>query len=137
MTCFYERILHHTTYIPTPPTKDVFLSLRFSFVAQGAGVLRISIDGNDRMGAKIKTQCKRNAYGFRQNPRKNLWAKNYPLKISQAEFPSLKKYKKAEQAWLYFIRRTTRPECAGITTNLQIVLNNPKKSVLKSSHLKK
>ena len=38
---------------------------------------------------------------------------------------------------MYFIRRTTRPECAGITTNLQIVLNNPKKSLLKSSHLKK
>ena len=38
---------------------------------------------------------------------------------------------------MYFIRRPTRPECAGITTNLQIVLNNPKKSLLKSSHLKK
>ena len=37
---------------------------------------------------------------------------------------------------MYFIRRTTLPECAGIITNLQIVLNNPKKSLLKSSHLK-
>ena len=90
MTCFYERILHHTTYIPTPPTKDVFLSLRFSFVAQGAGVLRISIDGNDRMGAKIKTQCKRNAYGFRQNPQKISGPKITPSKYPMPNFQALK-----------------------------------------------
>ena len=39
-----------------------------------------------------------------------------------------------EQVWLYFIRRTTRPGYAGTTTNLQIVLNTPQKSQLKSSH---
>ena len=36
--------------------------------------------------------------------------------------------------WFYYIRRTTRPGCAGTTTNLQIVLNTPKKSLLKSGY---
>lgn len=41
------------------------------------GVLRVSSDGDDQMGAKIKTQ-------------KNPWAKLTPQK-SRAKFPSLKK----------------------------------------------
>ena len=47
----------------------------------------------------------------------------------------------AKQVWLYFIPRTTRPRYAGTTTNLQIVLNTPQtsqlKSPLKSSRTKK
>ena len=31
-----------------------------------------------------------------------------------------------KQVWLHFIRRTTRPGCAGTTTNLQIVFNTQK-----------
>ena len=87
MTCFYERILHHTTYIPTPPTKDVFLSLRFSFVAQGAGVLRISIDGNDRMGANSKPNAKEMPTASDKTPKKSLDQKlppkNIPCRISK------------------------------------------------------
>ena len=46
----------------------------------------------------------------------------------------------AKQVWLYFIRRTTRPGYAGNTTNLQMLLNNPKFPTFKihaSSNTKK
>ena len=46
-----------------------------------------------------------------------------------------------KQVWLYFIPRTTWPGYAGTTSNLQIVLNTPQnsqlKSPLKSSRTKK
>ena len=38
--------------------------------------------------------------------------------------------------WLYFIRRITQPGYAGSTTNLQIILNTPRKSLIRSSHPK-
>ena len=41
----------------------------------------------------------------------------------------------AKQVWFYFIRGTTRLGYAG--KNLQIVLNTPKKSLLKPSYPKK
>ena len=41
-----------------------------------------------------------------------------------------------KQVWLYFIGRTTRRRYGGTTTTLYIVLNTPKKSLLKSSHQK-
>ena len=89
MTCFYERILHHTTY-QLPRTKGVFLSLGFSSVAQVAGVLRISSDSYNRMGAKIKTHCKRNPYGFQQNPKKISGPKITPSKYPMPNFQALK-----------------------------------------------
>ena len=55
------------------------------------GVLRISIDGDDRMGAKIKTQ--KDPYSFQQNPKNSLDQKLTPKK-SHAEFPSLKIFQK-------------------------------------------
>ena len=43
----------------------------------------------------------------------------------------------SKQVWLYFIRRTTPPEYAGTTTNLQIVLNTQKKLYLNQATPKK
>ena len=87
MTCFYERILHHTTYIPTPPTKDVFLSLRFSFVAQGAGVLRIQLTGMIEWEQKSKPNAKEMPTASDKTPKKSLGQKlppkNIPSRISK------------------------------------------------------
>ena len=49
------------------------------------------------------------------------------LKISRRALNDITRKIKTFEVWLYFIRRTTRPGYAGTTTNLQIVLNNPKK----------
>ena len=43
----------------------------------------------------------------------------------------------AKQVWCYFICGTMHPGCAGTIKYLQIVLNTPKKSLLKSSYPKK
>jgi len=51
------------------------------------GVLRVSSDGDDRMGAKIKTQKIPNKI------QKKPWSKNYPQKF-HAEFPSLNNFQK-------------------------------------------
>ena len=65
------------------------------------GVLRISGDGDDRTGAKIKTQ--KIPLGFKQNPRKYLDQKlNWPHKDPLPNF-----------------RRITRLGYTGTTTNLQ------------------
>ena len=65
------------------------------------GVLRISGDGDDRTGAKIKTQ--KIPLGFKQNPRKYLDQKlNWPQKDPLSNF-----------------RRITRLGYTGTTTNLQ------------------
>ena len=65
------------------------------------GVLRISGDGDDRTGAKIKTQ--KIPLGFKQNPRKYLDQKlNWPQKDPLPNF-----------------RRITRLGYTGTTTNLQ------------------
>ena len=65
------------------------------------GVLWISGDGDDRTGAKIKTQ--KIPLGFKQNPRKYLDQKlNWPQKDSLPNF-----------------RRITRLGYTGTTTNLQ------------------
>ena len=45
----------------------------------GGGVPRISSDGDDRMGAKIKTQ--KIPWGFQQNPKISLDQKLTPKKI--------------------------------------------------------
>ena len=62
-----------------------------------------------------------------QNP-KNFLAQKLTPKKSHADFPSLKNFRKAlndvtrkiklqKRVCLYFIRRTTRPGCAGTTAN--------------------
>ena len=98
-------------------------------VPRGGGVLLISSEWDDGMGAKIKT------------PKKSLWRPtNQPIpgpkinpKKSHAEFLSLKNFQKVLNditcllfAWLYFIHRTTRSRYTGTTTNLHIVLNTEK-----------
>ena len=60
---------------------------------------------------------------------KTPWTLNNPKK-SHAKFLSLKNLRKGKQVWLYFNRRTMRPRYAGTITNLQIVLNSQKKSLL-------
>ena len=55
------------------------------------GVLRVSSDGDDRMGVKIKTQ--KNPQSFQQNPKNSLDQKLTPKK-SHAELPSLKNFQK-------------------------------------------
>ena len=62
-------------------------------------LVRVSSDGDDRMGAKIETQ-------------KSPWTKkpqNIWCGISEP-WP----------VWMYFFRRTTRPRYAGTNTNLQL-----------------
>ena len=72
------------------------------------GVLRISGDGDDRTGAKIKTQ--KIPLGFKQNPRKYLDQKlNWPQKNPLPNF-----------------RRITRLGYTGTTTDLQC-FEHPKK----------
>ena len=54
-------------------------------------VLQITSDGDDQMGAKIKTP--KNPSSFQQNPKKSLDQKLTPKK-SHAEFLSLKNFQK-------------------------------------------
>ena len=56
------------------------------------GVLQLSCDRDDQMGAKIKTE--NNTQGFHQNPKKSLDQTITPKK-SHAKFPSLKISQKA------------------------------------------
>ena len=72
------------------------------FPGREGGLLRISSDEDDRMGAKIK-----------------------PPKKCHAEFPSHKNF-----------QRKYRPGWQGTISNIQIVLNTPKKSLLQSSYPK-
>ena len=83
------RSLVKELFINISPTTTT--SLVWPDIALG-GLLRISSDGDDRMGAKIKTQ--KNPKGFQQNPKKSLDPKLTPKK-SHAEFPSLKNFQKA------------------------------------------
>ena len=98
----------------------------------GGGVLQISSDGNDQING-----------GKNQNPKKFLWLrtkiKKIPRpkispKVSHAEFPNLKNFQRglnndfmkqmqcnglnikttAKQVWLYFIRRTMRPDMRAV-----------------------
>ena len=97
------------------------------------GVLQISSDGDEQMGAKIKTQ--KNPLDFQQNQETSLDQKLTPKK-SHAEFPSLQisrkhsmiwheKWSFQKQVWSYFIRRSMPPRYARTYTNLQMVLNTP------------
>lgn len=88
------------------------------------GLLRISSDGDDLMGAKIITP---------QTP----WTKNLTPKKSHSEFSSLKNFHRAKQVWLYFIHRFMWPGYMGATMNLHTVLNTPQTPLLKSHHPKK
>ena len=56
------------------------------------GVLLISCDWNDQMGAKFKTQ--KNPWGFQQNLKKSV-DQNLTGKKSHAKFPSHKNFQKA------------------------------------------
>ena len=88
------------------------------------------------MGAKIKTQ--KNSVGLPTKPKKFPGPK-INLQKSHAEFRSSKNFQKASTVitvWLYIIHRTTWPEHTDTTTNLEIALNTPQKSLLKSSHPK-
>ena len=61
---------------------------------------------------------------------------NSPQKI-HTKLPSLKNFQKAlRDKTRKGLQRTTQPGYAGTTTNLQIVLDYPKKPLLKSSHPK-
>ena len=87
-----------------------------------------------RIPRAIKTPPK-NPWGFQQNPQKSMDQK-LTHKKSHAVLPSLKIFQKTLK---YGVKRctlfrTTRAEWAGTTKNLQIVLNTPKKSLLKSSN---
>ena len=71
----------------TPEYFQHFSTITFIVEPQGGGgVLQVLSDGDDRIGAKIKTQ--KNPLGFQQNPKKSLNQKFTPKK-SHAEFPSL------------------------------------------------
>ena len=87
----------------------------------GRGVLRISSDRDDRMGAKMKTQI--NTLGFKQNPKKSLDQNLIPKK-SHAEFPSHKNFQ--------------RNYAVGVCGNYHEssdCFEYPNKSLLKSSYL--
>ena len=65
--------------------ESVKIQRPFQLNSSPEGVLRISSDRDDRMGAKIKTQ--KNLLGFKQNPKKSL-DQNLSPKECHAEFPS-------------------------------------------------
>ena len=65
--------------------ESVKIQRPFQLNSSPEGVLRISSDRDDRMGAKIKTQ--KNLLGFKQNPKKSL-DQNLSPKKCHAEFPS-------------------------------------------------
>ena len=65
--------------------ESVKIQRPFQLNSSPEGVLRISSDRDDRMGAKIKTQ--KNRLGFKQNPKKSL-DQNLSPKKCHAEFPS-------------------------------------------------
>ena len=60
-----ERGLNHSGGDAEGESFHIELQVRAKFLGKGGGVLRISVDGDDRMGAKIKTQ--KNPQGFQQN----------------------------------------------------------------------
>ena len=91
------------------------------FLAQGrgrGGTIRISSDGDDRMGAKII--ARKTPLGFKQNPQIVPEPKFNPKK-SHAEFPSRKHFQKA----LNDITR--KKETLVLNTPKNPYLNQPKK----------
>ena len=68
-----------------------------SYSEKPRGILWISSDKDDQMGAKIKTK-KKKIPGPKINPPKK----------SHAEFPKLKNFQEAKQVWLYLIGRDMR-----------------------------
>ena len=84
-------------FLPTPPP-STFMSVLKAYSAAGnrtspGGVLRISSDREDRMGANIETT--QNPWAFKQ---KNSWTKLYPppprKKKSYAKFPNHKNFRR-------------------------------------------
>ena len=94
----------------------------FTLQCSSSGGLQISSDGDDRMGAKIKTQ--RNPSGFQQNPKKSLVQKLTPLNIPCQISKPWKKSRNKFGCTLFV--ELCLWEYAVTTTNLQIVLNTPK-----------
>ena len=87
------------------------------------GVLQISVDGDDRTEAKIKTQKNPIFGGFQTKPQKRPGPKiELTSKKSHAEFSSLK----AVAFGCTLFDRTTRLGYTSTTKNLQSVLNTPK-----------
>ena len=107
----------------------------------GGGILRISSDGDDRIRVKIKTPKK--SIGLPAKPPKNSLEQKLTRRKIHVEFPSLKNLQKiwndiTKKLWSYLSAELLGwDKQAGTTANLQIVLNIPKKSLLKSSHPKK
>ena len=97
------------------------------FKARGLGYSGFQVKGMIEWRQKSKPQ---KIPGPNSNPPK------IPCRISESRkfLESIKWYNTLYFIWLYFIGRTTRPEYVGTTTNLQIILNTPKKSLIKSSH---
>ena len=75
----------------------------FQLNSSPEGILRISSDRDDRMGAKIKTP--KNPLGLKK--KKNRWTKIYPPKTeSHAEIPS--RNKNFQEAWNDITRKIER-----------------------------
>ena len=86
------------------------------------GLIRISSDWDERMGAKMKTQ--QNPYGLKQNP-KNSLDQNLTPKKSHTEFPSHKNF-----------QRNYAAQIRGNYNESSDCFESPKKSLLKSSYPK-
>ena len=86
------------------------------------GLIRISSDWDERMGAKMKTQ--QNPYGLKQNP-KNSLDQNLTPKKSHTEFPSHKNF-----------QRNYAAQIRGNYHESSDCFESPKKSLLKSSYPK-
>ena len=97
------------------------------------GILRISSERDDRMGAKIKTQ--QNPQGFKQNPPKKSLDQNLTLKKSHAKFPSHKNFQRNYAAG---IRRSylKSSDCFEYPQNSLLKLSYPKKYLPKFSYPK-
>ena len=97
------------------------------------GMLRISSERDDRMGAKIKTQ--QNLQAFKQNPKKSL-DQTLTLKKSHAKFPSHKNFQRNHAAG---IRRNylKSSDCFEYPKNSRLKLSYPKKYLPKFSYPKK
>ena len=99
-------------FLPTPPP-STFMSVLKAYSAAGnrtspGGVLRISSDREDRMGANIETT--QNPWAFKQ---KNPWTKLYP--------PPEKKNPMPNSPIIKISGGTTQLGCAETIMNLHIV----------------
>ncbi len=93
-----------------------FLFISFSFSSDPTGVLGISNDGDDQMGAKFKTQ--KNPKGFQHNPKKFLDQKLTPQNM-------------------FVCALFTEQRSQSTTTNVQIALNIQKHPYLNQKILAK